>query len=61
MKKPTIGPIQADEAIIITPYPNGGVTVEQAVDGSGFRPAPLGAYTSMNDALDALREPEAEQ
>lgn len=54
MKKPTIGPIQADEAITITPYPNGGVTVEQGPDL-------LGAYTSMNDALDALREPEADQ
>jgi hypothetical protein len=61
MTKPYLEPFNFDEPITIIPYPNGGVTVEQRAPEIGVVEKKLGAFSSLNDALDALRGPETDQ
>lgn len=52
-----IGEYLLDEPLVLTPYPNGGYTITQPNRREpGFRDTQLGAYSSLNDALDVLRQ-----
>lgn len=47
--------ITADDApLVLKPYPNGGWVIE-AVGGGRFENKPIGCYSSIGEALDALR------
>ena len=47
------------DPLVLTPFPNGGWTISQVnYREPGRRDDPLGAYGSLNAALDALRVPE---
>lgn len=51
--KPKIGEFWNDKPLLITPFPNGGYTVQQG-GGEMMRGAELGAYSNAQDMLDAL-------
>ena len=51
-----IDAFKLDEPLILTPHPNGGWTVAQWSYEPGRSGALLGAYSSVDDMLDALTE-----
>jgi hypothetical protein len=46
--------LKANAPLIVTPFPNGGWTIEQTT-GERMMPASVGAFTSAYDMLAALQ------
>lgn len=53
--KPKIGEFDNGQPIILTPFPNGGWIIQSRAECRGEYDNDLGAYSTIHDALAALR------